>query len=246
MEVQIKEDEIVDDLEYKNLKIIQKKKGFKFGMDAVLLSDFTKNIKRNAKVLDLGTGTGIISILLAGKTELSEIIGIEVQKEISEMATRSMQMNHLENRCKILNENIKDIDKRLEKSSFDVVVTNPPYKKKQTGLVNDNNIKLISRHEMTAELKDFISVASKMLKSNGELYMVHRPERLVDIMALCREYKLEPKNIRLVHPSFGKEPNLVLIRAVKNGGEFLKIEKPLYIYQEDGEYTQELLKIYGK
>jgi len=246
MEVNIKDDEVIDDLEYKGLKIIQKKNGFKFGMDAVLLSDFAKNIKNNVKVLDLGTGTGIISILLAGKTNLEKVVGVEIQEEIGDMAKRSVQMNSLEKKCQIINENIKNIENILEKSRFDVVVTNPPYKKKQTGIVNDNNIKLISRHEITAELKDFISVASKMLKSNGEFYMIHKPERLADIIMECRNFKLEPKVIRFVHPTKNKAPNLMLIKAVKNGGEFLKIDDPLYIYEEDGQYTDELLKIYGK
>lgn len=246
VKVKIKEDEIIDDLEYKGLKIIQKQKGFKFGMDAVLLADFAKNLKKNAKGLDLGTGTGIISILLAGKTNLEKMIGIELQREMSDMAMRSIQMNQLEERCQILNKDIKEIETILPKSSFDVVVTNPPYKKRQTGVVNDNSIKLISRHETTAELRDFILVASTMLKSNGEFYMIHRAERLVDCVTLCREVKLEPKKIRFVCPMMGKAPNLMLMKAVKNGREFVKVEKPLYIYEKNGNYTQELLNIYGK
>jgi len=246
MENIIKEDEVLDDLEYKDLKIIQKKDGFKFGMDAILLTNFSKNIKKNAKVLELGTGTGVISILLSEKTDLNKIIGIEIQEQISEMANRSVKLNKLENKVEIINENIKNIENVLEKSTFDVVVTNPPYKKKNTGIVNNNDIKLISKHEITANLEDFIKVGSAMLKSNGEFYMVHRPDRIADIMSLFRKYKLEPKVLQFVYPKLGEKANLLLIKAVKNGGEFLNVEKPLYIYNQNGTYTKELLDIYGK
>ena len=246
MDVVLKEDEVLDDLEYKDLKIIQKKDGFKFGMDAILLTNFSKNIKKNARVLELGTGTGVISILLSEKTDLSKVIGIEIQEQISEMASRSVKLNKLENKVDIINENIKNIENVSEKSTFDVVVTNPPYKKKNTGIVNDNDIKLISRHEITADLEDFIKVGSTTLKSNGEFYMVHRPDRIADIVCLLRKYKLEPKVLQLVYPKIGEKANLLLIKAVKNGGEFLNVEKPLYIYNQDGTYTQELLNIYGK
>ena len=246
MELELKEDEVLDDLEYKNLKIIQKTDGFKFGMDAILLTNFSKNIKKKAKVLELGTGTGVISILLSEKTESNRIIGIEIQEQISEMAQRSVKLNHLEDKVEIINDDVKNIEKVLKKSTFDVVVTNPPYKKKNTGIINDNEIKLISRHEITAKLEDFIKVGSNMLKSNGEFYMVHRPDRIADIVCLLRKYKLEPKILQLVYPKLGEKANLLLIKAVKNGGEFLNVEKPLYIYNDNGTYTKELLEIYGK
>ena len=246
MDIKLNEDERIDDLEFKNLKIIQNKNGFCFGIDAVLLSDFAKNIKNNAKVLDLGTGTGIISILLCGKTNLKEIIGVEVQKEVYEMAKKSIKLNNLENKFKIINENILNLEKIYEKNSFDAIVTNPPYKKENTGITNIDEKKLISRHEVLAKLEDYINISNKLLKDKGEFYMIHRPERLVDIIITLKKYKLEPKELRFVQPSYNKEPNLILIKAIKNAKPFLKIQKPLYIYDENKNYTDEILKIYQK
>ena len=200
----ILENERIDDLEYKGLKIIQNKDGFCFGIDSILLSDFASEIKRNSKVIDLGTGTGIIGIMLCAKTELSQMVGVEIQKEVYDMAKRSIKLNKLQHK------------------------------------------KLLSRHEITANLEDFIKVSAKLLKDKGNLYMVHRPDRLVDIIEHLRKYKLEPKKIRFIEPSIGKEANLILIKATKNAKPFLKIEKTLYVYKENGEYTNEILKIYNK
>lgn len=246
MEIELKENERIDNLELKGLKIIQDKDGFCFGIDSVLLSDFAKNIKKDALVLDLGTGTGIIPILLCGKTKLKKVIGAEIQEEVAKMAKRSILLNHLEERFEIVNKNILDLNERYEKQTFDVIVTNPPYKKKNTGIINENEKKIISRHELTANLEDFIKVARDLLKDKGEFYMVHRPERLVDILSLMRAYKIEPKILRLVYSSKNKEPKLILIKGIKNANSFLKLEKNLYIYEEDGKYTEEILKIYNK
>ena len=246
MEIKLEENERIDDLEFKNLKVIQNKNGFCFGMDAVLLSDFAKNIKRNATVLDLGTGTGIIPILLCGKTELKKVIGVEIQEEVAKMAKKSILLNGLEGRFEILNCNIKELNKIYKKQTFDVIVTNPPYKKQNSRLVNENEKKVISRHEITANLEDFIKIAKDLLKDKGELYMVHRPERLVDILELMRKYKIEPKVLKMVCPNKNKEPNLVLIKGVKNAKPFLKIEKNLYVYDKENKYTKEILEIYNK
>lgn len=242
----IKENERIDDLEYKGLKIIQNKDGFCFGVDSVLLSDYAKGIKKNAKVIDIGTGTGIISILLCKKTNLEKIYGIEIQEEVADMAMRSAKLNHLENKFEVINTNIKDIFSVLNKHEYDVVVTNPPYKKVDTGLKSIDEKQLISRHEVECTLEDVIEKASKLLNDLGEFYMVHRAERLVDIMCLLRKYKLEPKNIRFVHSKVQDKPTLILVRAVKCAKEFLKIDKPLIIYDENGEYTDEILEIYDK
>ena len=247
----LKENERIDDLEYNNLKIIQNDKGFCFGIDSVLISDFAKDIKYNTVGADLGTGTGIISILLASKTNLSKIYGVEIQEEVANMAKRSVELNELQNKIEIINMNIKEIIKNknleeLKRESFDFIVTNPPYKKIDTGKVNESEYKYISRHEVTASLENFIEASKILLKDKGSLYMVHRPERLVDILTIMRKYKLEPKKLRFVHSTEGKEPTLVLIKAVKNARDFLKIEKPLIIYNKDGKYTDEILKIYGK
>ena len=271
----LKENERIDDLEFNNLKIIQNKDGFCFGIDSVLISDYAKkDIKKNALGVDLGTGTGIISILLSAKTRLSKIIGIEVQKEVADMAQRSIELNGLQNKIEIKNVNIKNIIQNIDNSKlekrkkqvklgniqtethkekdniwlekFDFVVTNPPYKKLETGKVNESEYKYISRHEVTANLEDFIKVSKYLLKDKGSFFMVHRPDRLVDIIELMRKYKLEPKNIRFIYPSIDKSPNLVLIKGIKNAKPFLKIDKPLIVYNQNGEYTDEIYEIYGK
>ena len=246
MDVELKENERIDDLEFKGLKIIQNEKGFCFGMDSVLLSDFAKNMKNNSTVLDLGTGTGIIPILLCGKTNLKKVVGIEIQQDVANMAKRSSQLNNLQDRFEVVNTNIINLKNIYEKQSFDVIVTNPPYKKENTGITNENEAKLISRHETTAILEDFISISKDLLKDKGEFYMVHRPERLVDILSLMRKYKIEPKILKFVSPNKNKEPNLILIKGIKNANSFLRVEKNLYVYNEDGKYTNEILKIYNK
>ena len=244
--MELNNDERIDDLEFKGLKIIQNANGFCFGIDSVLLSDFAKNIKDNCTVLDLGTGTGIIPILLCGKTNLKEVIGVEVQEEVANMAKRSSMLNNLENRFKVLNDNILNLGKYYKNQTFDVITTNPPYKEKDTGVINEDKRKLISRNEITASLEDFIKVSKDFLKDKGEFYMVHRPDRLVDILSLLRKYKLEPKEIRFVYSNKDKPPKLVLIKAIKNANKFLKVDNNLYIYDNNGNYTDEILEIYHK
>lgn len=242
----LKENERIDDLEFEDLKIIQNTKGFCFGIDSVLLSDFAKNIKKNSTIVDLGTGTGIISILLSKKTEAKKIYGIELQEEVCDMASRSVLLNNLQDKIEIINKNIKNISDTLGINVSDVVVTNPPYKKYGTGLLNENDSKIISRHEKECTLEDVIKQSFKILKDKGLFYMVHRPDRLVDIIYLMRKYKIEPKEIRIVYSNIKSKAVLVLIKGIKNAGEELKVLSPLYIYNEDGTYTDEILKIYNK
>lgn len=242
----LNENERIDDLEYKGLKIIQNKNGFCFGIDSILLSDFAKGIKNDSVVIDIGTGTGIIGLLLCKKTNLKTIYGIEIQKEVTEMAERSIKLNNLENKFKILNININDVNKYFVNNQIDAIVTNPPYKKNNTGLQNISENKLISRHEVECTLEDIIKKSYIILKDLGTFYMVHRAERLVDIMYLLRKNKIEPKELRFVHSKQYEKPNLVLIKAIKNAKEFLKIDKPLIIYNENGSYTDEILEIYNK
>lgn len=246
MDIELKPDERIDDLEFKNLKIIQNKNGFCFGIDAVLLSDFAKGIRNGSNVLDLGTGTGILGILLCGKTKLNRITGVEIQQEVYDMAKRSIKLNNLEDRFMVINEDIKDLDKKLELQSYDAIVSNPPYKKDNTGLKNTNEYKVISRHEVKCNLEDIIRVSSKLLKSNGNLYMVHRPERIKDIVLQLEKYNMQLKEIRFVHPNINRKPNMILVRAVKNGGDFLTVQEPLFVYNLDGTYSNEILKIYNK
>ena len=240
------ENERIDDLEFKNLKIIQNRLGFCFGIDSVLLSDFAKGIKKNSIVVDIGTGTGIISILLSAKTDIKKIYGIEIQEDVANMAKRSVALNELEDKIEVINTNIKDIFNFLEPNKIDAIVTNPPYMKLNTGAQNEEKKKLISRHEVECTLEDIIKISYKLLKSNGEFYMVHRAERIVDILFYLRQYKIEPKILRFIQPNLNKEPNLVLIKAVKNAGYQLNIKKPLIVYDEEGNYTDEILEIYNK
>ena len=247
MEIELKENERIDDLEYKGLKIIQNETGFCFGIDSILLSDFAKNLKKNSKVADFGTGTGIISILLAKKSEAKEIYGIEIQDDVAEMAQRSVKLNHLEDKIRILNIDLRKLDLEYGNRYFDVVVTNPPYKKVGTGLLNEDEKKLISRHEIKCSLEDLIKQAFIVLKDKGEFYMVHRSDRMVDVLCCMREYKIEPKELRLIYSNKNSEKSkLFLIKGIKNGNIELKLHDPLYIYNEDGTYTDQILEIYGK
>ena len=246
MEVILKDNERIDDLQLNNLKIIQNKDGFCFGIDAVLLSDFAKDIRNNSKVLDLGTGTGIIGTLLCAKTKLSKIYGIDIQKDVCDMASRSIKLNNLEEKFEIINSNITQLNNIFEEAYFDANVSNPPYKKDNSGLKNEAETKLISRHEIAANLEDFIKVSSKLLKNNGNIYIIHRPERLSDLFFLLKKYNLEPKKLRMVQSYVDSKPKLVLVKATKNAKSFLNIEEPLIIYNKDGSYTNEIFKIYGK
>lgn len=244
--MELLENERIDDLQYKGLKLIQNKDGFCFGVDSVLLSDFAKTMKKNSTVVDIGTGTGIIGLLLCKKTNLKKIYGVEIQEEVAEMAKRSILLNNLQDKFEVINSDINNIFEFLEPNSIDCVVTNPPYKKVDTGVKNEDEKQMISRHEVKCTLEDVIEKGAKLLKDRGEFYMVHRAERMVDIMCTLRKYRLEPKNVRFVHPKQNEKPNLILVKAIKYANEFLKIDKPLVIYGENGDYTDEINEIYGR
>lgn len=241
----LKENERIDDLQCNGLRIIQNPKGFCFGMDAVLLSNFSE-IKKNSSVVDLGTGTGIIPILIAGKSSAKKIYGIEIQDEVADMAKRSVKLNGLEDRIEIINEDLKNIKEHVGVNSIDVVTSNPPYMNSGAGLKNPEDMKAISRHEIKCTLEDIVSTASRLLKHNGHFYLIHRPHRLVDIICLCREYKLEPKKLRFIHPNKNKKPNLLLLKCIKAAKPELKFLDPLYVYKDDGSYTDEIYGIYGR
>lgn len=244
--VEIFNDEKLDDLDYKGLKIIQKKDGFCFGMDSVIIANFVRISRKNAVIADLGTGTGIISILVSAKNDVDKIYGFDIQEDMTEMASRSVKMNKLEDKIEMINADIVGLSKTDFKNKFDYVITNPPYKKMNTGIVNDNEKKLISRHEIKCTLENVIYEASKLLKDNGFFYMVHRPERLPDILVLMREHKIEPKEIQFVYPNVDTQAKLVLIKGAKYGKEYMKILEPLIVYEKNGEYSEKLLKFYKK
>ncbi len=246
--------EYIDDLQLKGLRIIQSSQGFKFGMDAVLLSDFAARGGRidseycslSAKAIcDLGTGTGIIPLLLAGKTDCSNITGVEIQPDMADMASRSVELNGLSHRIRILCRDLRDL--RDLNQTQDIVTANPPYMKAGAGLSNANPSVEMARHEVCGGLEDFVHTAAMLLKQGGSLYMVYRPDRLTDLIAAMRQFKIEPKVLRMVTPSAGKAPNILLVKGVCGGRPGnLTILPELVVYNADGTYTQELLTIYNK
>lgn len=241
----IREDETLDDLQLNNIFVIQKKSGFRFGMDAVLLANFA-TIKKNDNILDLCSGTGILPFIIAGKRKFNRIVGIEIQEEMVDMAKRTSIYNKLDEKIKFIVGDLKDIDLLKKLGKFDVITVNPPYKLKNSGIINENSKKSIARHEILCDIDDVIKAANILLKDRGRFFMVHRPERIVDILTTMRKYKIEPKLIKLIQPNEEKSPNLLLIEGHKNGGQFLKWEKTLYVYDKLGNYTKELVNIYSE
>ena len=244
MEVSLKENERIDDLQRNNYRIIQNPQKFCFGMDAVLLSGFAR-VRDGERVLDLGTGTGIIPLLLSAKTGASHLTGLEIQEESADMAARSVALNGLEEKIDIIRGDIKEAGTIFGAASFDVVTCNPPYMIGQHGLKNPDAPKAIARHEVLCTLEDVISQAAKLLRPGGNFFLVHRPFRLAEIMTLLVKYRLEPKRMKLVYPFIDKEHNMVLIEANRGGKSRLTVEKPLIVYQEPGVYAPEIYEIYG-
>lgn len=242
-EVEIKEFERVDDLHRKGYLLIQDPKRFCFGVDAVILAGFS-NVKKGEKALDLGTGTGVVPILLEARTRGEHFHGLEIQEESAEMARRSVALNQLEEKITIDTGDIKTVDTLYPCGSFDVVTSNPPYMNQGTGAKNDFAPKAIARHEILCTLEDVVKGAAKMLRYGGRFYMVHRPNRLTDIMNTLRTNGLEPKVLRFVHPYADKEPTMVLVEAARGGNPFLRVAPPLVIYEEKGKYTKEIMEIY--
>lgn len=240
--IELYEKERIDDLQRKGYKIIQNTEKFCFGMDAVLLSAFSR-VKKTDMVLDLGTGTGIIPLLLHARYG-GNYSALEIQSNMVEMARRSVELNNLEKEITVIEGDIKYITDYFVPASFDVVVSNPPYMKDSHGLLNPEDAKAISRHEVSVTLEEVIRSASISLHEKGRFYMVHRPFRLSEIITLMTKYRLEPKRMQLVYPFINKEPNMVLIEGIKGASSELKIDKPLIVYNKPGEYTEEILKIY--
>lgn len=242
--VVLKENERIDDLQRNGYQIIQDSKRFCFGMDAVLLSGFVQ-AKPGSRVLDLGTGTGIIPILVEAKTDSSHLVGLEIQPDSADMARRSVLLNHLEHKIDIVEGDIKEADQLFEAASFDIVTSNPPYMIDAHGLQNEANAKTIARHEILCSFDDVARQAAHLLKPGGSFYLVHRPFRLPEILHTLMDYKLEPKRMQLVYPFIDKEPNMVLIQATRGGKPRMTVEKPLIIYKEPGVYMPEIYDIYG-
>lgn len=242
--VSLKKGERIDDLQRNGYKIIQHAERFCFGMDAVLLSGFASEAK-GENLLDLGTGTGIIPILMEAKTKINHLYGVEIQEESADMAKRSISLNHLNDKIDIINADIKEVGTLFAAASFDVVTCNPPYMVGKHGLTNPESAKAIARHEILCTFEDIVKQVEKVLKPGGHFYLVHRPFRLAELIVTLSKYKLEPKRMQLVYPYIDKEPNMVLLEAVRGGKSRLKVEKPLIVYKKSGEYMPEIYDFYG-
>lgn len=245
MTINFKENERIDCLQRKGYRIIQDPGKFCFGMDAVLLADFAK-AKPEDKVLDIGTGTGIIPILMEARYEGNSYTALEIQEESAEMARRSVALNHLEDKITIVTGDIKEAETYFEAASFDVITCNPPYMIGQHGIANPDEPKAVARHEIKCTLEDIISRSARLLVPGGKFYMVHRPFRLAEIMTCMSKYKIEPKRMRLVYPYMDKEPNMVLIEGARGGKSRMTVERPLIVYDKPGVYTREIYEIYGE
>jgi len=244
MAVVLKDKERIDDLQRNGYRIIQHPEKFCFGMDAVLLSGFA-SARRGELALDLCTGTGIIPILMEAKTEAAHLTGLEIQEESADMARRSVMLNGLEEKIDIVTGDIREAGSYFSSASFDVITCNPPYMIGRHGLSNPDAPKAIARHEILCTLEDVVSQAARLLKPGGHFYLVHRPFRLAEIITTLERYKLEPKRMRLVYPYVDKEPNMVLIEAVRGGRSRMTVEKPLIIFREQGVYTREICESFG-
>ncbi len=244
MDVPIREKERIDDLQYKGLRLIQDPDDFCFGIDAVLLANYARAAAGDT-VVDLCTGSGVIPILMSGKTNASKLIGVEIQSKSAETAERSVKLNDLDKKVEILNEDICRLPDVMRKGSVDVVTCNPPYMIADHGLHGDDEAKNIARFEVRCTLEDVVGTAAALLKTGGMFYMIHRPFRLTEIMVTLNKYKLEPKRMRLVYPYVDKEPTMVLIEAKRDARSRITVESPLIVYESPGVYTAELLKFYG-
>jgi len=244
MATNLKEEERLDDLQVNGYEIIQHPEKFCFGMDAVLLSNFAR-VKKGECALDLGTGTGIIPILLTAKTAGERFVGLEIQDESADMARRSVAHNHLEQKVEIVNGDIKEASSIFGAASFDVITTNPPYMIGQHGIANALDTKAIARHEVLCTLDDVLRESAKILRPGGRFYMVHRPFRLAEILSNMVQVGIEPKRMRMVHPFIDKEPNMVLLEGKRGGNSRMTVESPLIVYKDKGVYSDELLGEYG-
>ncbi len=238
---------IINDLVYfNNIKIVQNKDYFNFSLDSVLLPYFVQINPSTKRIMDLCTGNAPIPMILSLKTD-AEIFGVELQKEIFDLAKQSIDLNKQFKNIRLINEDVKNISNLYETDYFDIITCNPPYfKKQENSIINNNKIKSIARHEIEINLEDIIKVSKKLLKNGGSLNLIHRTDRLIEIIYLMKLNNIEPKRIRFIYPKNGKESNLVLIDGRKNGSTGLKILPPLYVHNEDGSYTDEVLEMFGK
>ena len=238
--------EINDLVYFKNIKIVQDKDYFNFSLDSVLLPNFVDITKKTKMILDMCTGNAPIPLILSTKTD-AKIYAVELQKEVYNLAKETIKINKLDNQIVLINNNIKNLKKIFNTETFDIITCNPPYfKKKEDSIINENIVKSIARHEIEMELQDVMLISKSLLKNEGSLVLVHRTDRLIEIIELMRKHNIEPKRMRLIYPKINTESNLVLIDGRKNGKKGLKILPPLYIHNDDNSYTKEVLEMFGK
>ncbi len=243
----LRENERIDDLQRDGLRLIQNPNWFCFGVDAVLLADYAAHsIKKGSRVLDLCCGNGIVPLLLSSKSKAESILGLEIQAPVAEMALRSVKLNNLEDKIQIQTGDLKEAETFFGRSSFQYITCNPPYKENGGGLQNKTDVTTLARHEILCSLEDIVRVSSIILEPLGKLCMIHRPERLADILCLMRNYQIEPKRLRFVHPYPGKTATMILVEGARQGNPKLFLDPPLYIYEEPGIYSQEINTIYGR
>lgn len=244
--VELHEDERLDYLLAENLRIIQSPKVFAFSLDAVLLARFAYLPIQKGNIIDLCSGNGVVPLLLSNKTKAA-ITGVEIQERLYNMAVRSVACNGLEDKIRMIHGDLKEAPEMLGFAKYDVVTCNPPYfLSPSPDVINENEHLAIARHEILCTLEDVVRVSSQLLRQGGKAAFVHRPERLMDILTLMRQYRLEPKRLRFVYPKAGKEANTILVEGTKNGNAGLKVLPPLFVYNEQNEYTPEVREIlYG-
>lgn len=241
----VRENERVDDLQYKGLKIIQNPQSFCFGTDAVLLANFA-DVRKDDKIADLGTGTGIIPILLAGRTQFSKCDAVELQPDMVDMARRSVELNGLQDRISVHCHDIKRIKELLPHAGYDCVISNPPYKKINAGIKSAQDSHSLARFELACTLEDILAAANYLLRNGGRLCLIHQSDRIVDIIAQMRSLNMEPKRIRPIQPRQDKPANLIMVEGVKQGKPFCVWEPALCIFDSNGNYTDEMNRIYHR
>lgn len=238
--------EINDLVYFKDIKIVQDKDYFNFSLDSILLPNFVEITRKTKNILDMCTGNAPIPLILSTKTD-AKIYGVELQKEVYDLARETIKINNLDNQIELINDNIKNLKKIFDTETFDIITCNPPYfKKKDDSIINENKVKSIARHEIEMELEDVMIISKALLKNEGSLVLVHRTDRLIEIIELMKKHNIEPKRMRLIYSKINAESNLVLIDGRKNGKEGLKILPPLYIHNDDNSYTSEVLEMFGK
>lgn len=244
--INVKENVINDLVYFNNLKIVQNKDYFNFSLESILLPNFVEITPNTNNIIDFCSGNVPIPLVLTTRTD-SKIHAVEVQKEIYELANETIKINNLEDKIILINKDVKEIYNDFETDTFDLITCNPPYfKKTNDSIINENMVKSIARHEILVELEDIIVIAKKLLKNGGSLSIVHRTDRLIEIIDLMKKHNIEPKRLQFIYPKVGKESNLIMIDGRKNGNTGLKVLSPLYVHNEDGSYTEEVLKMFGK